>query len=149
MIISHSCTLQSIEKGKAPNGRQCPKIPGEFRNVRFEIVLYEFCSKNTLDRISLHDCKCSRMFFDGSSIVLDMEWMEILPSHPNNPYGKAHQSKEGRLILEKPSLEKCTLLPCDDQEKQPRDLALEEIDVSNYEVLSFDVESLKLSPLSR
>ena len=81
------------------------------------------------------------MFFDGSSIVLDMEWMEILPSHPNNPYSRAHQSKEGRLILEKPSLEKCTLLPWDDQEKQPRDLALEEIDVSNYEVLSFDVES--------
>ena len=40
------------------------------------------------------------MFFDGSNIVLDMEWMEVLPGHPNNPYSKAHQSKEGRIILE-------------------------------------------------
>ena len=102
---------------------------------------YKFCSKNTLDHFSLHDCICSRMFFDGSNIVLDMEWMEVLPGHRNNPYSKAHQTKEGRIVLERPSLEKCTLLPWGEKENQSRELTLDEIDVRNFEVLSFDEEA--------
>ena len=93
-----------------------------------EVASYKFCSKNTLKHFSLHDCICSRMFFDGSNIVLDMEWMEVLPSHQNNPYSKAHQSKDGRIVLERPSLDKCTLLPWDEKKNQSRELALEEID---------------------
>ena len=102
---------------------------------------YKFCSKNTLDCFSFHDCNCSRMFFDGSNIVLDMEWMEVLPSHRNNPYSKAHRSKEGRIVLERPSLDKCTLLPWDENENQSRELALNEIDVRNFELLSFNEET--------
>lgn len=101
---------------------------------------YKYCSKDTLGLFSFHDCVCSRMFFDGSNIVLDMEWMEVLPSHPNNPYDKAHQSKEGRIVLENPSLDKCTLLPWDEKEKQIRELNLDEIDIRNFELLSFDEE---------
>ena len=81
------------------------------------------------------------MFFDGSNIVLDMEWMEVLPSHQNNPYSKAHQSKEGRIVLERPSLDKCTLLPWGEKETQSRELTLDEIDVRNFEVLRFDEEA--------
>ena len=102
---------------------------------------YKYCSKNTLNHFSFHDCVCSRMFFDGSSIVLDMEWMEVLSSHPNNPYDKAHQSKEGRVVLQNPSLVKCTLLPWDDKEMQPQELILDELDVKNFEILSFDEET--------
>ncbi len=105
------------------------------------MVSYKFCSKNTLGYFSLHDCRCSRMFFDGSKIVLNMEWMEVLPGHPNNPYSKAHQSKEGCIILEKPSLDKCTFLPWDDKEEPSRELPLEELDVCNFEVLRFDEEA--------
>ena len=81
------------------------------------------------------------MFFDGSNIVLDMEWMEVLPSHRNNPYSKAHQSKDGRIVLERPSLDKCTLLPWDEKKNQSRELALNEIDVRNFELLSFNEET--------
>lgn len=113
------------------------------RSMEYEGVIdsYKYFSKNTLDHFSLHDCVCSRMYFNGSSIILDMEWMEVLSSHPNNPFIKAHQSKEGRLVLENPSLDKCTLIPFDEKEKQSRKLALNEIDVRNIEVLSFDVEA--------
>lgn len=105
------------------------------------MVSYKFCSKNTLAYYSLHDCICSKMFFDGCNIVLDMEWMEVLSGHPNNPYNKAHQSTEGRIILEKPSLDKCTLLPWDGKKEPSRELSLEEVDVSDFEVLSFDEEA--------
>ena len=81
------------------------------------------------------------MFFDGSNIVLDMEWMEVLPSHQNNPYSKAHQSKEGRIVLRRPSLEKCILLPWGKKETRSRELALDEIDVRDFEVLRFDEEA--------
>ena len=101
---------------------------------------YKYCSKDTLDHFSLHDCVCSRMFFDGSNIVLDMEWMEVLSSHPNNPYDKAYQSKEGRFVLENPSLDKCALLPWDETEEQTRELNLDDIDIKNFEILSFDEE---------
>ena len=101
---------------------------------------YKYCSKDTLDHFSFHDCVCSRMFFDGSNIVLNMEWMEVLPSHPNNPYDKAYQSNEGRIVLENASLDKCVLLPWDEKEKQTRELNLDEIDIKDFELLSFDEE---------
>lgn len=33
---------------------------------------FKYCSKDTLDHLSFHDCVCSRMFSDGSNIVFDM-----------------------------------------------------------------------------
>ena len=102
--------------------------------------MYKFFSENTLDRFSFHDCVCSRMHYDGSSIIMDMEWMEVLPSHPNNPYEKAHQTKAGCVILKNPCLLKCTLIPWNEQKLTSKELAIDKIDVKEIEILEFNEE---------
>ena len=56
---------------------------------------YKIESKNTTNFVELHDCQCSQLLYENSKITLEMEWMEILSSHPENPYDKAHQSDIG------------------------------------------------------
>lgn len=58
---------------------------------------YKYISQNTLDFISMHDCECSDLHANGGDLVMEMEWMEILGTHPDNPYLRAHQSGEGRI----------------------------------------------------
>ncbi len=56
---------------------------------------YKIESKNTTDFINLHDCQCSQLLYENSTMILKMDWMEILSNHPDNPYDKAHQSDKG------------------------------------------------------
>lgn len=60
---------------------------------------YRTESKNTTQFINLHDCECLHLNYENSKIVLEMEWMEILGKHPENPYGMAHSSGEGLIEL--------------------------------------------------
>ena len=59
---------------------------------------YKFISINTTQYINLHDCHCNEIFMNNSSLTLNMEWVEILSDHPENPYKTAHQSD--RCIIE-------------------------------------------------
>jgi len=100
---------------------------------------FRFISLDTVDQLSLHDCECSRLWFDGESLILDMEWMEVLSSHPDNPYDKAHQSTEGRIILTDPVIlsGSLTVRGCqEDREIQ----TLEKLDLGGFEILDFDGE---------
>ncbi|MBO6229268.1 MAG: hypothetical protein J6O50_01765 [Ruminiclostridium sp.] len=60
---------------------------------------FTYISENTIEHLSLHDCSCTRMYQKGTTFVFDMEWMEVLASHPDNPFEKAHQSGTGRIVL--------------------------------------------------
>ncbi len=60
---------------------------------------YKTESKNTTQFINLHDCQCKRLSYNNSKIVLEMEWIEILGEHPENPYDMAHSSDEGLIEL--------------------------------------------------
>ncbi len=61
---------------------------------------YRVESENTTKYIELHDCQCARFSFGGGRAVMEMEWIEVLAEHPENPYEKAHQSGEGEIVFE-------------------------------------------------
>ena len=52
------------------------------------MVEYKFISENTIEYLSLHDCQCSRLYYADSTLIFEMEWMEVLATHPNNPFDK-------------------------------------------------------------
>ena len=94
---------------------------------------YKYISENTIQHISLHDCCCSRMHWDESCLVLEMEWMEVLASHPDNPFDKAHQSGMGRIILNEAVLESGELM------KDDHRTAIDTInEIKDFEILDFD-----------
>lgn len=63
------------------------------------IMKYKTESKNTTQFIYLHDCQCRRFSYNDSKIVLEMEWIEVLGEHPENPYDMAHSSDKGLIEL--------------------------------------------------
>jgi len=94
---------------------------------------YKYISENTIQHISLHDCCCSRMHWDESFFILEMEWMEVLASHPDNPFEKAHQSGTGRIILNEAVLESGELIK-DDHRKAINTIN----EIKDFEILDFD-----------
>ncbi|MDE5569888.1 MAG: hypothetical protein K2I82_04455 [Ruminococcus sp.] len=60
---------------------------------------YKTESQNTTQFINLHDCQCQHLSYKNSKIVLEMEWIEVLGKHPENPYGMAHSSDKGFIEL--------------------------------------------------
>lgn len=60
---------------------------------------YKTESRNTTQFINLHDCQCQHLSYKNSKIVLEMEWIEVLGEHPENPYDMAHSSDEGLIEL--------------------------------------------------
>lgn len=60
---------------------------------------YKTESKNTTQFINLHDCQCQHLSYNNSKIVLEMDWIEILAEHPENPYNMAHSSDNGLIEL--------------------------------------------------
>lgn len=95
---------------------------------------YKIESKNTTQFIDLHDCQCSQMNYENSNLVLEMEWIEILGEHPENPYDKAHQSGEGRI-----EFNSTVIINCEFDEKN----ITEKIEnnkyfrIDNIEIMSF------------
>ncbi len=57
--------------------------------------VWKYRSQNTHNQLSLHDCSCGSFKVTKDKIIMEMEWMEVLATHPDNPYSKAHQSAEG------------------------------------------------------
>ena len=63
---------------------------------------YRFESLNTTKFINLHDCECSRMYYENNKFILEMKWIEVLCSHPKNKFDIAHQSDSGIIEFENP-----------------------------------------------
>ena len=96
---------------------------------------FRYVSENTVEHLSLHDCVCSEMRSDGDELVFEMQWLEVLASHPDNPFPQAHQSGEGRIVLHGAVIERGELVK-DDENTPIGDVA----QVKGFEVLSFDEE---------
>ena len=96
---------------------------------------FRYVSENTIEHLSLHDCDCSSMQFDGADLVFEVEWIEVLATHPDNPFPQAHQSGEGRIVLHGAVIERGELVK-DDENTPIGDVA----QVKGFEVLSFDEE---------
>lgn len=94
---------------------------------------YSIVSLNTAKHLSLHDCICSRIYYEKNKLVLQMAWMDILCSHPKNPFAKAHQSGEGRIELVNPALRDIQF------DESPIDhLNITEIAWERLEILDYD-----------
>lgn len=92
-----------------------------------------YISENTVQHLSLHDCCCTRMYWDKTVLVLEMEWMEVLASHPDNPFDKVHQSGVGRIVLHNLVIVSGKLINDDNQ------IPINENDeVKKFEILVFD-----------
>ena len=96
---------------------------------------FEYVSENTIEHLSLHDCGCSVMRFDGDDLILEMQWMEVLATHPDNPFPQAHQSGEGRIILHGAHIERGELIKGD--KSSPIDKTAQ---VKDFEILALDEE---------
>jgi hypothetical protein len=73
------------------------------------------------------------MYQKGTTLVFDMEWMEVLASHPDNPFEKAHQSGTGRIVLNDTVIVSGELI--NDDSSIPMDTINE---VKDFEILDFD-----------
>lgn len=96
---------------------------------------FRYVSENTVEHLSLHDCECSAVRFDGEDLIFEVEWIEVLATHPDNPFPQAHQSGEGRIVLHGAVIERGELVK-DDENTPIGDVA----QVKGFEVLSFDEE---------
>lgn len=68
---------------------------------------WKYVSENTTDYLSLHDCECEHIYYADNRVIMKMEWMEILESHPNNMFPEAHQSGQGIIELVGPQIVEC------------------------------------------
>lgn len=103
--------------------------------------LYRFSSENCLEQLSLHDCACSSLSLRDGQLVCEMDWMEVRPEHPHNPYPEAHRSDAGEICLIGPKLLEGTLNVFDPKDRTPvaRPLhSVEELDFRDLEFLRCD-----------
>ena len=96
---------------------------------------FRYVSENTIEHLSLHDCGCSVMRFDGDDLIFEMQWMEVLATHPDNPFPQAHQSGEGRIVLHCAHIERGEFVKGD--KSAPIG---ETAQVKDFEILDFDEE---------
>lgn len=101
---------------------------------------WKYESNNAVEHLSLHDCECNQIYSENNNLVMLMEWMEILETHPDNPYTEAHQSGNGRIEL----------LGCqfiygkhNVGDKKILIKSIEEISFQELEVLDFDIEIME------
>ena len=95
------------------------------------MVEYKFISENTIEYLSLHDCQCSRLYYADTTLIFEMEWMEVLATHPNNPFDKSYQSTEGKIILLNPVVELGILLTDASQRDESMN-NIEDVDISDF-----------------
>jgi hypothetical protein len=96
---------------------------------------FRYVSENTVEHLSLHDCDCSAMRSDGEDLAFEVEWIEVLATHPDNPFPQAHQSGEGRIILHGAHIERGELIKGD--KSSPIDKTAQ---VKDFEILDLDEE---------
>jgi hypothetical protein len=57
-------------------------------------------SKNTIEHLSLHDCMIEDAKITNSNLILEFEHIDVLDTHPLNPYGVAKCTGKASLIFE-------------------------------------------------
>ena len=97
---------------------------------------FKVFSTDTIQYVSFHDCNCLRLYYTDEKLVFEMEWMEVLAEHPMNPYEQAHQSGEGKVVLQSPVLSRCELYR--ENEDKFEVYLLENIDFCDVELLQVE-----------
>ena len=103
---------------------------------------FKYSSENTLQHLSLHDCVCTKLFYENNSLIFEMDWMEVLPTHPDNPFDQAHQSGSGRIVLFDPIADSLKLAHWRSNEFKALTLT-ENIEINDLEILDFNEEKTK------
>ncbi|MBQ8514859.1 MAG: hypothetical protein IJ496_05620 [Ruminococcus sp.] len=103
---------------------------------------FKYISQNTIQHLSLHDCVCANLFYKDSSLIFEMEWMEVLSAHPDNPFDQAHQSGCGRIVLFRPIINHGSLDKWKSNESKTIMLS-EHKEIKNFEILEFNEEKDK------
>lgn len=98
--------------------------------------MFSVISQNTAGQLSLHDCCCARMYYEDDKLIFDIDWMEVLKDHPNNPYPEAHQSGQGRIELLSPVLSDAQLQWAVSN-NSPETVDITAIDYEEVEFLTF------------
>lgn len=96
---------------------------------------WNYVSKNTINELSLHDCDCTHIYYENNRVILKMEWMEIMPSHPHNNFSEAHQSGEGIIELNEPQIIECTYEKAGIQEAI---FDIQLLELKNLQILDFE-----------
>ncbi len=104
--------------------------------IRIDMNEWLYVSENTIENISFHDCGCMHICFRNNRLVFEMEWLEILESHPQNPYREAHQSGESVVELIAPVLHNCEYT-FGNQEIRVMNIA--EVEFKNLTILDFNI----------
>lgn len=91
-------------------------------------------SINTTNFIELHDCQCSQLYYENSKMILEMDWMEILSEHPENPYDKAHQSDKGLIEFNDIMLIDCEIEEINYTEsiENKKHFQIDDIEITDY-----------------
>ena len=103
---------------------------------------YTYISKNTLQYVYLYDCDCAHMYYAENCLIFEMEWMEILREHPQNPFSQAYQSGAGRIELFQPKIIECTLAIKDNKNVRSVE-TVQELDYYGLEFLEYEQECRK------
>lgn len=101
---------------------------------------WNYISENTTNAISLHDCDCTRIYYENNKVILEMEWMEILEYHPQNKYSDAHQSGKGIIEFIEPQLIICKY---DKSGVVENIYELKMLNLTNLEFLDFEETKLE------
>lgn len=96
---------------------------------------WKYVSENTTDLVSLHDCDCEHIYYADNRVIMEMEWMEILESHPNNVFAEAHQSGQGIIELVEPQIIECMYEKSGMQEEISD---VSRLDFRNLEIIEFE-----------
>lgn len=51
--------------------------------------IWKYDSTDTAEYLYLHDCDCRHIYGCDNKLIPEMEWMEILETHSDNPYNEA------------------------------------------------------------
>lgn len=111
-------------------------------------MYYKYISSNTLEHISLHDCIIKNASIEGGNLALEFENIDVLNTHPLNPYDVAKCSRKASLIFE--NFEVIKALVYDTRDVTKRKINVEEdANITNVEIseLAIDFEVLHLTEI--
>lgn len=114
---------------------------------------YQYVSKNMLEQLSLHDCVIDKAYINENELILEFDHLDVLETHPLNPYPVAKYSGKAAIIFESFDLVQSILYDTSMVSKKhikvEEDAEILDIDIlelaQEFEVLKVDVKS-KISP---
>ncbi|CAH1202267.1 hypothetical protein PAECIP111891_02099 [Paenibacillus allorhizoplanae] len=61
---------------------------------------YQYISENKIDHLSLHDSVIDKAYVNENELILEFDHLDVLVTHPLNPYPVAKSSGKAAIIFE-------------------------------------------------